>query len=554
MQWWQPGHSLTIYKHEKLATMPSRTFLLQKLKRAFALASQLNKTNKTFDQVEEELYNSRRKFLKQSAMACTAIVAGSLLPSCKKENYFIKDDVSTRSGNFLSQKYKIAVIGAGIAGLNCAYQLKKAGFHADIYEANTRTGGRILTAHDLMAPGLYTELGAEFIDSTHADMIALCSEFNLGLLDTQSPKELQFTDAIYFFDGIPYSEKQLVQAFQPYVAQMDADINSLPANITYQNPGNAADFEIPLTQYLDNLGMTGAIRQMIDVGYVSEFGLENDHQSALNLLTDFNPNKQHYVDWYGNSDERYKVKGGNSLVTDKLTSILSKQIHYYYRLESAAPRGQGFTLSFLVNGSAQQVNADFLVFALPFSLLREVDLLSLALPDVKKECIKNLGYGKNAKLFAGMKKRVWRRQNQSGFLMSNTLVQNGWDNSRVQPGTQGGYTIFVGGKAGIDLANGTPHDQLNSRINVLETAFPGFAANLNGNVSRYLWPTAEFSKGSYACYKTGQFVKFIGSQFFPVGNLFFCGEHTSINFQGYMNGGAATGRKVAELLLNNLGK
>jgi monoamine oxidase len=44
-----------------------------------------------------------------------------------------------------------------------------------------------------------------------------------------------------------------------------------------------------------------------------------------------------------------------------------------------------------------------------------------------------------------------------------------------------------------------------------------------------------------------------GAEGLSVGNLLFAGEHCSREFQGFMNGGAQTGRLVAEAILHRLG-
>ncbi len=41
---------------------------------------------------------------------------------------------------------KIAIIGAGLAGLTAAYRLHQAGIHADIFEAQNRVGGRVFSS------------------------------------------------------------------------------------------------------------------------------------------------------------------------------------------------------------------------------------------------------------------------------------------------------------------------------------------------------------------------------------------------------------------------
>jgi len=86
-------------------------------------------------------------------------------------------------------KARIAVVGAGIAGLNATYLLAQAGFRVALYEGSDHIGGRIQTNYGAVAPNVYTELGGEFIDSDHDDMLALAQMFGLGLIDTQTPRD-----------------------------------------------------------------------------------------------------------------------------------------------------------------------------------------------------------------------------------------------------------------------------------------------------------------------------------------------------------------------------
>ena len=58
-------------------------------------------------------------------------------------------------------KKSVLVIGAGIAGLACAYELVRRGHNVTVLEASGRAGGHVRTAHDPFADGLYADLGAE---------------------------------------------------------------------------------------------------------------------------------------------------------------------------------------------------------------------------------------------------------------------------------------------------------------------------------------------------------------------------------------------------------
>ena len=54
---------------------------------------------------------------------------------------------------------RIAVVGAGAAGVAAAWELRKHGIDATVYEAGRSVGGRILSATDAF-PGFLVELGA----------------------------------------------------------------------------------------------------------------------------------------------------------------------------------------------------------------------------------------------------------------------------------------------------------------------------------------------------------------------------------------------------------
>ena len=70
--------------------------------------------------------STRRGFLKTAGAAGLGLtVLGRLSPAARA-----------------ASAPKIVIVGGGLAGLTCAYRLKRAGYVADIYEASTRIGGR----------------------------------------------------------------------------------------------------------------------------------------------------------------------------------------------------------------------------------------------------------------------------------------------------------------------------------------------------------------------------------------------------------------------------
>lgn len=211
--------------------------------------------------------------------------------------------------------------------------------------------------------------------------------------------------------------------------------------------------------------------------------------------------------------------------------------------------GSRLTLTFARRGAgAVDVTADLALLTVPFSILRNVRL-DIELPPVKRRAITELGHGTNAKLLVGVDSPVWRRVGYAGNIFSDETFQLAWDNSRLQGREAAGLTLYSGGRAGLRVGEGQPAEQADRLLPGVEAAFPGVLAARNDRVARFHWPTHPHTLGSYACYRPGQWTSIRGAEFPPVGNLYFAGEHCSLDFQGFMNGAAETGRRAAERIV-----
>ena len=169
----------------------------------------------------------------------------------------------------------------------------------------------------------------------------------------------------------------------------------------------------------------------------------------------------------------------------------------------------GFELDFDTPDGPVTVKAKRLVFALPFTMLRGVDLTGLTLSDEKRNMIDTLGYGTNAKVMMGFSTRVWSADhNASGGMTTDLPVQQTWETTVGQEGTHGIVTNFLGGEQGVASGNGTPEAWAEGVLPNLETIWPGMEAAYTGTAVRMHWPTVPTMMGSYACYKPGQWAFF----------------------------------------------
>ncbi len=486
---------------------------------------------------------SRRNFVGNMLKAGVAIGAAGLYHACNTANK--------------KTQPSIAVVGAGIAGLHAAFVLKQAGFAADIYEASGRVGGRIFSVPDLMEKGYWTEMGGEFIDSGHTDMLNLAKHFNLPLLDRKGPSEKPLKEYAYFFNKTHYQLKDILEALHPVTPQLKKDIASLSNDISYlSHTNNDIYFDnLSVTDYTDKLGLTGWFKSFINNGYTAEYGMEASEQSALNFLTLISPDSSGNFAPYGVSDERYSVIGGNEKICSSLGSALKPQLNLGHTLSAITQNNTGqYKLTFAKDVSKSiDVIADIVMLTVPFSVLRGVDI-KVPLPDWKKNTIEKLGYGTNSKIFVGTNERVWRKQGYAGYAFTDNGLMNGYDSTQMQHNNEGKgvFTIAPGGKAGRQVGMGDATKMQQDAVNQLDEIYPGAKAAFSGRLNYWNWPNFPLSKCSYMSYKTGQYTTMAGAQFQPVGNLYFAGEHCSISSQGFMNGGAETGRFAAELIIKKL--
>jgi monoamine oxidase len=108
---------------------------------------------------------------------------------------------------------------------------------------------------------------------------------------------------------------------------------------------------------------------------------------------------------------------------------------------------------------------------------------------------------------------------------------------------------YTGGNIGASFGSGTPTSRAKQFLGQIEPVLPGITKQWNGSATVDWWQGYQWTKGSYSYWKVGQYTKFGGAEGEAVGTCHFAGEHTSVDFQGYLNGGVETGQRAAAEIL-----
>jgi monoamine oxidase len=531
----------------------SRTRLMERLSRMLNVAM-FQEKHKLRDQDVSEVLDwgregvTRRRFLTQAGLAGLGVPAAI---ACQTPGSALQSIPPTRD---------IVIVGGGTAGLTAAYYLAKEGIGSAIYEGSGRVGGRMFTAQKFNDAGMFCELGGEFVDTDHEDIIKLCQELGLAVDDLTTDEKFPLQE-IFFSQNKIRTEKQVIAAFKPLAQKLLNDSKALLVDGEVEVPTYHSDLALsPLVKALDRMTLTEYLTQaridswlldLISNAYVGEYGLEADQQSALNLIILIEPDTKDGFKIFGSSDEAKRIRGGSEALPKALLKAIQPAvpIEYDHKLMAVRDHGTHFTLHFDQAGKTVEVNAKRLILAIPPPLLNELDMKALELSPIKRQAIRDWGFGTNSKLMLGFQKRSWEKPDGlRGFsVLPDRLAQEFWDTSRGQEGSRGIVTCFLGGQAGRVVA---PTQQIQS-LDFLDRIFPGTKSMFDGNRMLMHWPSQALARGSYTCSKPGQYTTIYGAfaETELSGRLVFAGEHCSADWSGYMQGAVQSGKQAVDLLL-----
>ena len=452
----------------------------------------------------------------------------------------------------------VAVFCAGLAGLTAARRLRQAGIAATVYEASERLGGRCWTGRGTFAEGQLYEHGGELIDNGHLQTKHLVQELGLQL-DNLVQAEAPGTELLGYFDGEAYTRAEMSSDLKTIWQQLHKDVSaaSYPTTYTISTPRGRELDQLSITDWIERYvpgGLDSRLGRLLDVAYTIEYGADSSEQSVLNMLYLLGYVGPGQFRIFGKSNEKYHVRGGNDLVVDRLAAGLEGQVETGQELVAIAETGGGrYTLTFRTGSGTTTVTVDHVILTVPFSIMREsVDWSQAGFGTVKATAIEEMGMGTNSKLHLQFTDRHWRTLAANGETYSDRGYQCTWEVSRAQPGAAGILVDYTGGTIGASFGQGTPTTRAQQFLEQLEPVLPGISAKWNGHATVDFWPGYEWTKGSYSYWKVGQYTSFGGVEGERSGNCHFAGEHTSLDFQGYLNGAIETGERAAAEVLGDL--
>ena len=470
---------------------------------------------------------------------------------------------------------RVVIIGAGLAGLRCADILAKHGIAADIYEADTRIGGRVFS-DSTSFDGLVTERGGGFISTEHNNMRNLARRLNLNL-EVVNGGALPDGEEIYQIDGGIYTFDEANDDWRVAWKAFKEDLQDAPFPMTFDSftaRGQELD-SITTPEWFDpsspfshpilaDFGPDSRIAKLCYSSVQAEYGPDADLQPALNLLYILGFNNKNSIAPLPGTNEIYHIEGGNDLLAHALAEDLPGTLHSGKPLEaistqSGDPLGP-YVCTFADGSSAV---ADKLVLTLPFQILRQLDIAPEILGNLspqKRQAIEQLELGPIGKVHLELSQRTWGPDNPvviggeerilDGLAYSDPDgFQLVWDDSVPLETGPVVRMHYLSGTQGSNLKGNDPFGtanpaDVNRLLGQVEPIFPGSSAAFTGRAVQSSWIDHPWAGGALTTYGLGQYSAFVGAIGTPELNLHFAGEHTSVEFVGYMEGAVETGERA----------
>ena len=235
-----------------------------------------------------------------------------------------------------------------------------------------------------------------------------------------------------------------------------------------------------------------------------------------------------------------KIKGGNDNLPKAFARRMHEKIHYSSPVVKIDQDANSARVTVQQNGARQTVTADRILCAVPYSVLRNVELPASFSPR-KLDIIQKLRYDSVSRVYLQAKKRSWEEKGLNGFALTSDAVEI-WQPTWNQPGPRGILMTYNRPGHAERIAAMKENERISSTLGQLGQWFPGLQENFERG-SSWCWIEQEWSRGAWAFMNPRDYVAGSSAE----GRIHFAGEHLS-SAPSWMQGALESGlRAVKEI-------
>jgi monoamine oxidase len=499
---------------------------------------------------------------------------------------------------------RVAVVGGGFAGLMAARRLVQHGIKVTVYEARQEVGGRVLS-NPKFSEGRITEEGAELIGSFHTKWLELAREFGLAMISRMEP-DLYERECLDVRLTLEKDKFLSMKEFWRLTKEMEEVLKKISntALEAIKDPARPwlQDDPVRGLRPFDNKSVGQALEHDFQVPRdgllwkMLQFKLENDEVAPLDQMNylgllckvragqgercvedDDNPRRPSsscILDGYWEELEIFRCADGCQTLAKKIAEKIQTKKDgpakvfrnvAITRIELSSKEGARLWYKdtrdnmFVDEKAPPKPIPDFfsyVILALPPSVWLGVRITADGKDADPAKEIGPMNMNEAVKYFSDVKERFWIKEKPAstrGFAPYGGSFRIGqvWEgtDNQTRIGNQGiVLSVFAGP---ISTSGGAPKREDFERE--LPSLYPGYKDNLikrKGNPLFSDWPHEPFIYTGYWSPKPKDIWK-VGKKLTEPyhDRLFFAGEHTQMDFFGYMEGALRSGERAAETLM-----
>ena len=448
---------------------------------------------------------------------------------------------------------RVIVIGGGIAGLVAAFELARQGHEPIVLEAQHRVGGRVYTMRDF-APGLYAEAGAMRIPKVHDLTLSYCELFGLPM----RPFVMGNPRTLVHIGG----ERMTAEEADREPGRLPFDLAENERGRTWTELWNEATREFreryaiagqpgldELLREYDQYSIREFLQRAgFSEGAIELYGVMSFREANMNAAV-----VEQLREIVGRSfEDMQEIVGGLDLLPTAFYRAMPERVRFGAQVTSISQDDASVTVHYETRSGSFAVTGDYAVCAIPFSVLREIEVAGRPFSRPKQKAIRELNYNASTKILLQVRHRFWEAEDGivGGTTVTELPIRRICYPSFSDPNDERGMMLasYTWGQDALRWGSLEPREMIEQAIEDVAQVHPSIRTEFEVGAT-YAWYNDPYARGAFALFEPEQWTRLQADIIAPEGRIHFAGEHTSLYhawIQGALESGIRAAREIHE--------